>query len=202
MPSRCGWSRRWTRTPVDWSSVELVDVPADGTTMGEIVMRGNNVMSGYFRDDDATAKAFAGGWYHSGDLGVMHPDGYVELRDRAKDVVISGGENISTVEVEQAVLSHPAVLEAAVVGVPDERWGERPKAFVVLRQGKAAEPDAIIEHVKGAIARYKAPRDVEIVEELPEDLDRQDPEVRAPRQGVGRRRDAHPGVTVSAAWRR
>ncbi|WP_328309814.1 acyl--CoA ligase family protein [Actinomycetospora sp. NBC_00405] len=150
-----------------WASVQLVDVPADGQTMGEIVMRGNNVMSGYFRDDDATAKAFAGGWYHSGDLGVMHPDGYVELRDRAKDVVISGGENISTVEVEQAVLSHPAVLEAAVVGVPDERWGERPKAFVVLRQGKDAEPDAIIEHVKGAIARYKAPRDVEIVEELP-----------------------------------
>ena len=151
----------------DWASVELVDVPADATTMGEIVMRGNNVMSGYYRDDDATAKAFAGGWYHSGDLGVMHPDGYVELRDRAKDVVISGGENISTVEVEQAVLSHPAVLEAAVVGVPDERWGERPKAFVVLRQGQDAEPDAIIEHVKGEIARYKAPRDVEIVEELP-----------------------------------
>ncbi|WP_433786697.1 acyl--CoA ligase family protein [Actinomycetospora sp. CA-101289] len=151
----------------DWSSVELVDVPADGQTMGEIVMRGNNVMSGYFRDPDATAKAFAGGWYHSGDLGVMHTDGYVELRDRAKDVVISGGENISTVEVEQAVLSHPAVLEAAVVGVPDERWGERPKAFVVLRQGKAAEPGEIIDHVKGAIARYKAPRDVEIVEELP-----------------------------------
>jgi fatty-acyl-CoA synthase len=151
----------------DPADVELVDVPADGQTMGEIVMRGNNVMSGYFRDPDATAKAFAGGWYHSGDLGVMHTDGYVELRDRAKDVVISGGENISTVEVEQAVLSHPAVLEAAVVGVPDERWGERPKAFVVLRQGQDAEPDAIIEHVKGAIARYKAPRDVEIVEELP-----------------------------------
>ena len=151
----------------DWSSVRLVDVPADGTTMGEIVMQGNNVMSGYFRDPDATAKAFAGGWYHSGDLGVMHPDGYVELRDRAKDVVISGGENISTVEVEQAVLSHPAVLEAAVVGVPDDRWGERPKAFVVLRAGRSAEPDAIVEHVKGVIARYKAPRDVEVVEELP-----------------------------------
>jgi fatty-acyl-CoA synthase len=151
----------------DWASVELVDVPFDGQTMGEIVMQGNNVMSGYFRDPDATAKAFAGGWYHSGDLGVMHPDGYVELRDRAKDVVISGGENISTVEVEQAVLSHPAVLEAAVVGVPDERWGERPKAFVVLRQGRSAEPDAIIDHVKGAIARYKAPRDVEVVAELP-----------------------------------
>ncbi|MDF2975336.1 MAG: acyl-CoA synthetase [Actinomycetospora sp.] len=151
----------------DPAHVELVDVPADGQTMGEIVMRGNNVMSGYFRDPDATARAFAGGWYHSGDLGVMHTDGYVELRDRAKDVVISGGENISTVEVEQAVLSHPAVLEAAVVGVPDERWGERPKAFVVLRPGKDAEPDEIIDHVKGAIARYKAPRDVEIVAELP-----------------------------------
>ena len=151
----------------DRASVELVDVPADGETMGEIVMRGNNVMSGYFRDPDATARAFAGGWYHSGDLGVMHPDGYVELRDRAKDVVISGGENISTVEVEQAVLSHPAVLEAAVVGVPDEKWGERPKAFVILRSGQSAEPDAIIEHVRGAIARYKAPRDVEIVDELP-----------------------------------
>ncbi|MEJ2885451.1 acyl--CoA ligase family protein [Actinomycetospora aeridis] len=151
----------------DWASVQLVDVPHDGETMGEIVMRGNNVMSGYFRDPDATAKAFAGGWYHSGDLGVMHPDGYVELRDRAKDVVISGGENISTVEVEQAVLSHPAVLEAAVVGVPDERWGERPKAFVILRQGQSAEPETIIEHVKATIARYKAPRDVEIVDELP-----------------------------------
>ncbi len=151
----------------DWASVQLVDVPADGTTMGEIVMHGNNVMSGYYRDPDATAKAFAGGWYHSGDLGVMHPDGYVELRDRAKDVIISGGENISTVEVEQAVLSHPAVLEAAVVGVPDERWGERPKAFIILRQGRSAEPDEVIEHVKTAIARYKAPREVEIVAELP-----------------------------------
>ena len=151
----------------DVGSVQLVDVPADGTTMGEIVMHGNNVMSGNYRDDDATAKAFAGGWYHSGDLGVMHPDGYVELRDRAKDVIISGGENISTVEVEQAVLSHAAVLEAAVVGVPDERWGERPKAFVVLRQGRTVEPEEIIEHVKTAIARYKAPREVEVVAELP-----------------------------------
>ena len=151
----------------DVGSVQLVDVPADGTTMGEIVMHGNNVMSGYYRDDEATAKAFAGGWYHSGDLGVMHPDGYVELRDRAKDVIISGGENISTVEVEQAVLSHAAVLEAAVVGVPDERWGERPKAFVVLRQGMTVEPEEIIEHVKTAIARYKAPREVEVVAELP-----------------------------------
>ncbi|WP_018335090.1 acyl--CoA ligase family protein [Actinomycetospora chiangmaiensis] len=151
----------------DWASVDLVDVPADGSTMGEIVMRGNNVMSGYYRDDEATAKAFAGGWYHSGDLGVMHSDGYVELRDRAKDVIISGGENISTVEVEQAVLSHPAVLEAAVVGVPDERWGERPKAFITLRQGRTVEPDEVVEHVKTQIARYKAPREVEVIEELP-----------------------------------
>ena len=153
--------------PAEYPTVELVDVPADGTTMGEIVMRGNNVMSGYYRDDEATAKAFAGGWYHSGDLGVMHPDGYVELRDRAKDIIISGGENISTVEVEQAVLSHPAVLEAAVVGVPDEQWGERPKAFVTLRQGQSAEPAEIVEHVKKTIARYKAPREVEIIDELP-----------------------------------
>ena len=147
--------------------VVLVDVPADATTMGEIVMRGNNVMSGYYRDPDATARAFAGGWYHSGDLGVMHPDGYVELRDRAKDVIISGGENISTVEVEQAVLSHPAVLEAAVVGVPDERWGERPKAFAVLRDGASVDADDVLEHVRGLIARYKCPREVAFVEELP-----------------------------------
>ena len=119
---------------------EMADVPADGSTMGEIVMRGNNVMAGYYRDPEATAEAFRGGWFHSGDLGVMHPDGYVELRDRAKDVVISGGENISTIEVEQALMSHPAVLEAAVIGVPDEKWGERPKAFVVLRAGPQRDP--------------------------------------------------------------
>ena len=132
-------------------------------------MRGNNVMKGYWDDAESTEKAFAGGWFHSGDLGVMHADGYVELRDRAKDVVISGGENISTIEVEQAVVSHPAVLEAAVIGVPDEQWGERPKAFVVLSEGESATPDELIEHVKTKIARYKAPRDVEIVEALPAD---------------------------------
>ena len=113
------------------------DVPADGSTMGEIVMRGNNVMLGYYDDPEATAEAFRGGWFHSGDLGVMHPDGYIELRDRGKDIVISGGENISTIEVEQALMDHPAVLEAAVIGVPDDKWGERPKAFVVLRAGRA-----------------------------------------------------------------
>ena len=145
----------------------LVDVPADGQTMGEIVMRGNNVMQGYFRDPEATANAFAGGWFHSGDLGVMHGDGYVELRDRAKDVIISGGENISTVEVEHAIASHPDVLEAAVVGVPDERWGERPKAFVVLRPGRAPSQSDLIEHVQSRIARYKAPREVEFLAQLP-----------------------------------
>jgi fatty-acyl-CoA synthase len=145
----------------------LVDVPADGLTMGEIVMRGNNVMLGYFADPEATAVAFRGGWFHSGDLGVVHPDGYVELRDRAKDVIVSGGENISTVEVEQAVMSHPAVMEVAVIGVPDEQWGERPKAFVVLKpDGRATEAE-IIEHVRGRIARYKAPREVEFPATLP-----------------------------------
>jgi len=156
-----------TNTDTDTGDGELVDVPADGVTMGEIVMRGNNVMKGYFRDEAATAAAFAGGWFHSGDLGVMHPDGYVELRDRAKDVVISGGENISTVEVEQAVVSHPAVLEAAVVGVPDDRWGERPKAFVILRPGHTATEVEILAHVRSRIAHYKAPRDVEFVTALP-----------------------------------
>jgi fatty-acyl-CoA synthase len=146
---------------------DMNDVPADGATMGEIVMRGNNVMKGYFDDPEGTEKAFAGGWFHSGDLGVMHPDGYVELRDRAKDVVISGGENISTVEVEQAVMSHPAVLEVAVIGVPDEQYGERPKAFVVLVDGESATEADIVEHVRSRIARYKAPKAVEFVPELP-----------------------------------
>ncbi|HEY0814820.1 MAG TPA: long-chain-fatty-acid--CoA ligase [Pseudonocardia sp.] len=154
----------------DWLRVvdnEMNDVPADGTTMGEVVMRGNNVMKGYYEDPDGTDKAFAGGWFHSGDLGVLHPDGFVELRDRAKDVVVSGGENISTIEVEQAIASHPAVVEAAVIGVPDEQWGERPKAFVVLAEGQSATPEELIDHVKSKIARYKAPRDVEVVTALP-----------------------------------
>jgi fatty-acyl-CoA synthase len=146
---------------------EMNDVPADAATMGEVVMRGNNVMLGYYDDPAATEKAFEGGWFHSGDLGVLHPDGYVELRDRAKDVVVSGGENISTIEVEQAIVSHPAVLEAAVIGVPDEKWGERPKAFVVLAPGQQATGEELIEHVKTRIARYKAPGAIDIVEQLP-----------------------------------
>jgi fatty-acyl-CoA synthase len=149
------------------NDVTLVDVPADGTTMGEIVMRGNNVMIGYYRDPDATAKAFAGGWYHSGDLGVMHPDGYVELRDRAKDVVISGGENISTVEVEQAVLSHPAVLEAAVVGVPDEKWGERPLATVVVAEGEQVDAAELCAHLADRVARWQVPERWAFIAEVP-----------------------------------
>ncbi|NDU74698.1 long-chain-fatty-acid--CoA ligase [Actinomadura sp. DSM 109109] len=146
---------------------DMNDVPADGTTLGEIVMRGNNVMKGYHRDEEATAHAFRGGWFHSGDLGVRHPDGYVELRDRSKDIIISGGENISTVEVERAIDSHPAVLEVAVVAVPDDRWGERPKAFVVLRDGRTATEAELVGHVRSSLARYKAPDAVEFVAELP-----------------------------------
>jgi fatty-acyl-CoA synthase len=153
--------------PIRVVDEQMRDVPRDGQTMGEVVMRGNNVMTGYLDDPEATAQAFRGGWFHSGDLGVWHPDGYIELRDRAKDVIVSGGENISTIEVEQAILDHPAVLEAAVVGVPDERWGERPKAFVVLRDGAELGEAELIEHVRGAIAHYKAPDQVAFVDELP-----------------------------------
>ena len=143
------------------------DVPRDGTSVGEIVMSGNNVMKGYFDDPEGTAAAFRGGVFHSGDLGVWHPDGYIELRDRAKDVVISGGENISTIEVEQAIGSHPAVLEVAVVGVPDDRWGERPKAFVVLRDGHDADGAGLAAHVRERLAGYKCPDAFEFLAELP-----------------------------------
>lgn len=146
---------------------DMNDVPLDGTTMGEVVMRGNNVMAGYYNDPEATAEAFRGGWFHSGDVAVWHPDGYIELRDRSKDIIISGGENISTIEVEQAVMAHPAVLEAAVVAIPHEKWGERPKAFVVAKPGAVVDPEELIAFVKTRIARFKAPDEVEIVEQLP-----------------------------------
>ena len=143
------------------------DVPRDGASVGEIVMSGNNVMKGYFDDPEGTDAALAGGVFHSGDLGVWHPDGYIELRDRAKDVVISGGENISTIEVEQALGSHPAVLEVAVVGVPDDRWGERPKAFVVLREGSTADGPSLRAHARKRLAGYKCPNSFEFLAELP-----------------------------------
>ncbi len=153
--------------PIRVVDSEMADVPRDGETMGEVVMRGNIVMAGYFDDPEATEEAFGGGWFHSGDLAVWHPDGYIELRDRAKDIIISGGENVSTIEVEQAVVSHPAVLETAVVAMPHEYWGERPKAFVVLKEGRRAAPGEIIAHVRDRLAHYKAPDVVDIVEALP-----------------------------------
>jgi fatty-acyl-CoA synthase len=137
------------------------DVPRDGATIGEVVMRGNNVMSGYYADPDATAQAFRGGWFHSGDLAVWHPDGLIELRDRAKDIIISGGENISTIEVEQTLLAHPAVLECAVVAVPHEHWGERPKAFVTLRDDAMVTADDLIGFARARIAHYKCPDTIE-----------------------------------------
>lgn len=146
---------------------ELNDVPRDAEAIGEVVMRGNNVMAGYYADEPATEEAFRGGFFHSGDLGVRHPDGYIQLRDRSKDIIISGGENISTIEVEQAIMSHPAVLEAAVVAVPHEKWGERPKGFVILKPGSTASDTEIIEHVRASIARFKAPDTIEFLDALP-----------------------------------
>ena len=140
------------------------DVPLDGETMGEVVMQGNNVMSGYFRDAEATDTVFHGGWFHSGDLAVWHPDGYIELKDRAKDVIISGGENISSQEVEKVIMEHPSVLEVCVVAVPDDRWGEVPKAFVTTPSGVEVAAQEIIEFTRERIARFKCPKYVEFSE--------------------------------------
>ena len=136
------------------------DVPADGQTVGQIALRGNSVMLGYLNDPDATREAAPDGWFRTGDLGVLLPDGYVVLKDRSKDVIVSGGENIASVEVEQAIADHPAVLEVAVIAVPDERWGEVPAAYVTLQDGASATEADIIEHVRGRLARFKAPRSV------------------------------------------
>ena len=135
-------------------------VPADGETMGEVVMRGNTVMKGYLKNDAATEEAFAGGWFHTGDLGVMHPDGYIELKDRAKDIIISGGENISTIEIEDVLYKHAAVLEAAVVGRPDDTGGETPCAFVTLKDGAEASAGELIAHGRANMAHFKAPKTV------------------------------------------
>ncbi|HZD23614.1 MAG TPA: acyl--CoA ligase family protein [Acidimicrobiia bacterium] len=143
------------------------DITRDATEMGEVVMRGNNVMKGYYENDEATDGAFRGGYFHSGDIAVWHPDNYIDLRDRSKDIIISGGENISTIEVERAIASHPAVLECAVVAVPDERWGERPKAFVVLKDGQTTTGEEIISHVRSLLAHFKAPDQVDLVKALP-----------------------------------
>jgi fatty-acyl-CoA synthase len=140
---------------------DMAGTPWDGKTQGEVMMRGNNVMASYFDNPEATREAFEGGWFHSGDIGVAHADGYIDLKDRAKDIIISGGENISSIEVEKAIASHESVLEVAVVAVPDEKWGEVPKAFVVKKQGADVSGDELIEYVKGRIARFKAPKYVE-----------------------------------------
>ena len=141
-------------------TAEGSDVAADGEALGEIAIRGNNVMLGYYRDDDATAKAAPDGWFRTGDLAVMHPDGYVEIRDRAKDIIISGGENIASIEVEQVLSTHPAVLEVAVVAGPDAKWGEVPVAFVALKPGAQASAEELIEHARDTLAHFKAPKRV------------------------------------------
>lgn len=180
----CEWHPEWDDLPAEEQSfyrarqgqayltadmVRVVDenmddVVKDGNTMGEVVMRGNNVMKEYFLQPEATAKAFLGDWFHSGDLAVWHPDGYIELRDRLKDIIISGGENISTIEIEQLVARHPAVLECAVVAIPDEKWGERPKAFVTLKRDTYASEDEIISFCRQHAAHFKCPAAVEFGE--------------------------------------
>ena len=142
----------------------MQDVPADASSIGEVVMRGNNVMRGYFDDREATAEAFRGGWFHSGDVGVMHPDGYIELRDRSKDIIISGAENISSIEVENTLYTHPDVQEVAVVGVPHEKWGEVPKAFVVAKPGTSSTEQDIIDFAREHLSHFKCPKAVEFGE--------------------------------------
>lgn len=144
--------------------VTMEPVPRDGETMGEIVMRGNNVMGGYYKDPEATEQAFSGGWFHSGDLAVVHPDEYIQIKDRKKDIIISGGENISTVEVENVIYSHPDVQEVAVIPVPDDKWGEVPKAFIVAKAGSSPRAEDIIAFTKEKLARFKAPKFIEFGE--------------------------------------
>jgi fatty-acyl-CoA synthase len=142
-------------------------VPRDGTTTGEIVVRGNVVMEGYYHDPEATARAFHGGWFHSGDAAVVHPDGYVEIRDRMKDVIISGGENISSIEVEGVLLRHPSVMEVAVVGLPNEKWGEAPFAFVVCKPGATVTDEELRAFARERLAHFKVPSGMTVLKELP-----------------------------------
>jgi fatty-acyl-CoA synthase len=144
----------------------LEPVPRDGLAMGEVMLRGNTVMKGYLRNARATDAAFAGGWYRTGDLAVWHPDGYVEVKDRSKDIIISGGENISSLEVEECLYRHPAVMEAAVVARPDEKWGESPCAFVALKPGGSASVGEILAWCREHLAHFKVPRTV-VFGELP-----------------------------------
>jgi fatty-acyl-CoA synthase len=143
------------------------EVPRDGATLGEIVARGNVVMAGYYRDPEATAAAIRDGWFHTGDAAVVHPDGYIEIRDRIKDVIISGGENISSVEVEATLLAHPAVMEVGVVGLPHDKWGEAPYAFVVLKPGATATADELRSYCRSKLAHFKVPHGFTFVPDLP-----------------------------------
>jgi fatty-acyl-CoA synthase len=177
----CAWHEEWSLLPVEEQAAlksrqgvgyavledlmvadpdTLAPVPHDGETMGEVFLRGNIVMKGYLKNGQATEEAFRGGWFHSGDLGVMHPDGYIELRDRAKDIIISGGENISTIEIEGVLYRHRAVLEAAVVARPDEKWGETPCAFVTLKENAKASQEEIIVFCRENMAHFKCPKTV------------------------------------------
>ena len=203
----CAWQEEWAELPLaeragaDGAAGRAVsdarrasasptprrcsDVPADGTTIGELMLRSNTVMKGYLKNPEATEEAFAGGWFHTGDLAVMHPDGYVEIKDRSKDIIISGGENISSIEVEEVLYRHPQVMEAAVVARPDAKWGETPCAFVTLKPdaGEVGAAD-IIAWCRANLAHYKVPRTCRL-RAAAEDLDRQDPEIRAARAGEG-----------------
>jgi fatty-acyl-CoA synthase len=177
----CAWHDEWDRLPLPqraqlksrvgvrkaiMEEVTVLDpltlqpVPRDGETMGEIMMRGNVVMRGYLKNPAATEESFAGGWYHTGDLGVIHPDGYIQIKDRSKDIIISGGENISSIELEDALYRHPAVLEAAVVAQPDDRWGESPCAFVALKPGAQATEAELIAFCREHLAGFKVPKTV------------------------------------------
>jgi fatty-acyl-CoA synthase len=183
----CAWQEEWDRLPpVEQArlqarqgvcypvleGLEVMDpksmtpVPRDGAVIGEIMMRGHDVMKGYFKNAEATEAAFRGGWFHTGDLAVMHPDGYIDIKDRSKDIIISGGENISSIEVEGALYRHPAVLEAAVVARPDDKWGETPCAFVTLKAGAQVTEQELIEHCRSVLAHFKAPKTI-VFTELP-----------------------------------
>jgi fatty-acyl-CoA synthase len=177
----CEWQEGWAALPLEGKAAQMArqgvayptlagvrvvdpqtmrDVPADGATIGELMLRSNTLMRGYLKNPVATSEAFAGGWFHTGDLGVMHPDGYVEVKDRSKDIIISGGENISSLEIEEVLYKHPAVMEAAVVARPDPRWGESPCAFVTLKPGASATEAEIIRFCRETMAHYKAPKTV------------------------------------------
>jgi len=146
--------------------ISMTPMRADGVTIGELMLRGNTVMKGYLKNSKATEASFAGGWFHSGDLGVRHPDSYLEIKDRSKDIIISGGENISSIELEDVLYKHPAVQAASVVAKYDEKWGETPCAFIELKSGKTATAEEIIAYCRQHVAHYKVPRHV-VFEELP-----------------------------------